>query len=77
MDWFGVIWLAVVAFVAYWNWAWFWRGHKTGTATIYFQYAFKREEKPFEFRMIQIGRVAGFLMALALFVFGLRFVHGI
>ncbi len=77
MDWFGFIWLGAVAFAAYWQWAWFWRAYKTGVATIYTRFEVARAEKPFEFRMIQIGRVAGMLVAAALFVFGLQFWIGI
>ncbi len=74
MDWFGVIWLAVIAFMAYWNWAWFWRAHKTGVATVYARFEISKSEKPFEFKMIQIGRIAGMFVAIAMLVFGFQFM---
>lgn len=77
MDWFGFIWIAIVAFIAYWNWAWFWRARKTGVATVYFHHEFKRDEKPFEFRMIQLGRIAGLIVAIAMLFLGSRFMIGL
>ena len=74
MDWFSITWLGAVGFTAYWQWAWFWRGYKSGIATIYFRYEFSKDEKPFEFRMIQLGRIFGLIVTVIMFVFGLRFM---
>lgn len=73
MDWFGISWLGIVAFAAYWQASWGWRAYKTGIATYYFRYEISREENPFEFRMLLTGRVVGFLSAVAIFIFGLQF----
>ena len=73
MDWFGILWLGIVAFFAYWQAAWGWRAHRTGVATYYFRYEVRRDEKPFEFRMLLLGRTVGFLVAIAMLVFGFQF----
>jgi hypothetical protein len=94
MGWAGVVGLAIVAFSAYWQWVWFWRGHRSGVASIdiahwqwvriyrlfmsgletgNFRYEYSRAEKPFQFRLIQIGRIVALLVTVALFLWGFRF----
>lgn len=74
-DWFDLVWIGMFAFIAYWNAAWFWRAHKTGVATVYTRFEVSRVEKPFEFRMIQIGRIVSIIAILAAltFVFTVKF----
>ena len=72
MDWFGILWLGVVAFAVFWNAAWGWRALNSGVASYYFHYTFSRTEKPFEFWMLVVMRGAGVLVAIAMFGFGLK-----
>ena len=72
MDFFGFFWLGAIAFAAYWQAAWGLRAIRTGVATVYFHYEVKRDDKPFQFRMLVLGRLVGFLFAVAMFVFGLK-----
>lgn len=73
MDIFALVWLAAMAFAVYWQASWGWRAVKTGVATYYFHYRVKRDDKPFEFRMLVLGRAVGFLVAVTMFFFGLNF----
>ena len=72
-DFFAIFWLGLVGFAAYWQAAWGWRAFRTGVATYYFHYHVTRDEKPFEFRMLLIGRLIGFLVAAGMFLLGIRF----
>ena len=73
IDWFALLWLGVVGFIAWWQAAWAWRAIKTGVATYYFHYEIKRDEKPFQFRMLVIGRIVGFVVAIGMLIFGAQF----
>jgi hypothetical protein len=72
IDFFTLAPLATFAFAAYWNFSWWLEGHRTGIATIYFNYKFDRSERPFEYRMIQLGRLAGLVVAIGMFGLFLR-----
>jgi hypothetical protein len=73
MDWFGILWLGALACAAYWQASWGWRALRTGIATYYFHYEIRRDQKPFEFRMLLLGRLIGFVFAVGMFSFGLEF----
>ncbi len=73
MNWFGLFWLGGVAFAGFWQVAWGWRALRTGIATVYARFEVSRDEKPFEFWMIVTGRIFGFFVAVAMFIFGLQF----
>ncbi len=73
MDWFEFLWTALVAFAAYWQFQWWREGNRTGVATVYFHYKFSREEKPFEYKMIQSMRLVGLVVIVAMTFFGLQF----
>ncbi len=72
MDWFPIIWLSTVALVGYWSANRAWHEWQTGVATYYFRYHFSKSEQPKTYWLLLIGRALGFLMAIVLFVFGLR-----
>ena len=72
MDLFGVIWLAIVAFFAFWQASWGLRALRTGIATYYFRWEFHRDSQPFTFWMLTLSRAVGFLVAIGLFVLGLK-----
>jgi hypothetical protein len=72
MDWFGVLWLGLVACFVAAQGAWLVRAVKTGVVTYYFHYDFYREQDPFKFWILTIGRGLGVLVGLALFAFGLQ-----
>jgi len=73
MDWFGIIWLGAVALIGYWTASRGFAELRTGVATYYFRYDFPRSEKPFIYWLLILGRFLGFVLAVGLFVFGLRF----
>jgi len=73
MDWFSIFWLLFVGFAAFWQFQWWREARRTGVATIYFHHKFARADKPFEFKMIQVLRIVGFVVAIAMFAFGIQF----
>lgn len=73
MDSFGFLWLAVVAFLAFWQASWGVRALRTGIATYYFRWEFRRDSQPFTFWMLTLSRAVGFLVAIGLIIFGFTF----
>ena len=73
MNWFGFIWLGVVALAGYWHASRGWHEWQTGVASYYFRYHFSRNEKPRIYWLLILGRIVGGVFAIGLFIFGLRF----
>jgi glycerol-3-phosphate acyltransferase PlsY len=74
MDWFTIIFLLIVLIAGYWSIAEAAKAINTGVATYSFRYHFHRDEKPYAFWFITIGRTVSFLACLAIIIAWLHFV---